>query len=213
MLYKRKCYIKEKNNGKPGRHAKSAIPRVLSVEKRDIPSNSRIRRSQMTQLYLWRCKSASGSNVYNASGVVQLSPPIPRRIMYSGAGFRLRRECNKKITGLPNEKNSIISGAAFLPIPGPQPINAAVILRRESGHLFLSIARNGRERSKICYAANGIIRLIRLRNPIAINISGFHIFSNNREIVSRSAFIPRIGDILYLGDDNWLFPFWITIKS
>lgn len=89
-------------------------------------------------------------HVQCTSGVVQLSPPIPRRIMYSGAGFRLRRGCNKKITGLPNEKNSIISGAAFLPIPGSQPINAAVILRRESGHLFLSIARNGRERPKIC---------------------------------------------------------------
>lgn len=59
--------------------------------------------------------------------------------MHGGAGFRLRRGCNKKITELPNEKNSIISGAAFPPMP-TLPISRGILCRK-SGHLFLSIAR------------------------------------------------------------------------
>jgi len=58
-------------------------------------------------------------------------------------------------------------------------IRAAVFCRK-SGHLFLSIAKNYWERPKICYTIGRLIRLWDSRS----HTFDFHIFSNNKKIIS-----------------------------
>lgn len=117
--------------------------------------------------------------MYNASGGRAALAPDPEGMMHGGAGFRLHRGCNRKITGLPNEKNSIISVAATLPNPDAPPVSRGVFCRK-SGRLYLRIRE---KRPKIRYAINGAARLISPPEIRAI-VPSVIVLSNNRNIIS-----------------------------
>jgi len=94
------------------------------------------------------------------------------------------------------KRNSIISGAAFLPILA-LPSSVAVFSAKNLPIYFFQLRATLRAAEKICYV-NGIIRLIHLRNSRDY-IFGFHIFPNNRKIISFRALILWL-KIFYLSN-------------